>query len=140
MGEYLLSPAKLECVEEVADLERGGLGGIRAVDGVLLDARGEVLPYGPLCRLGGVGGAHYLPVFGDRVLPFEHHQDYRAPGHETGQAPVKGPLFMDYVKALGVFFGELHHFEGRYPEPVLLEPAYDFPDYVLFDAVRLYDR
>src|SRR5262249_58745045 len=48
--------ADLEGVEEVGDLEGGGLGRVRAVDGVSLDGGREVLPDRPRSGLGTVAG------------------------------------------------------------------------------------
>src|SRR5690606_11332097 len=54
--------------EEVGDLGAGRLGGIRAVDGVRVDALGEVRSDGARGGFLGVGRSHDLSVLGDGVL------------------------------------------------------------------------
>src|SRR3990172_3519821 len=69
---------QIERAEEVGDFEGRGLGGVRAVDGILFEAHREVGADRARGRLLGIGGAHKLPVRDDRALAFEHRRDDRA--------------------------------------------------------------
>src|SRR5215204_3467553 len=58
---------ELEAAEEVAQLERGGLGGVGAMGGVALDRLAEVLAQAAGLGLGRIGGPHQRPPLGNRV-------------------------------------------------------------------------
>src|SRR6185437_2904842 len=64
-GARSAARVQLRRTEEIRDLDRGGLGRIRAVHHVLLDAQREVCANGAGGGLLRVGGTHDLAVAGD---------------------------------------------------------------------------
>src|SRR5690606_3697624 len=125
--------------EEKRDLGLGGLGGIRAVDGVGIDAVGEVGTNGPRGRLLRVDGAHQVAVPADGGLPFEHLDHHRAGRHEIHQVIEEGPLAVHRVEGLGLGAREVHHPGRDDPQARFFEAGIDLADDVLRDGVGLDD-
>src|SRR6185503_12932187 len=63
---------QLRRAEEIRDLDSGGLGGVRAVNDVLLDAQREVRADRSGGGLLGIRGAHDLAIADNGVIAFEH--------------------------------------------------------------------
>src|SRR5215469_11291087 len=91
---------QLRGAEEVGDLAGGGVGRIRAVHDVLLDARREVCTD----RSGGgflrIGGAHDLAILRDGVLPFQYLNEDGAGGHVAHQILEERSLAVHRVESL----------------------------------------
>src|SRR5439155_1616290 len=129
----------LQRAEEVGDLERRGLWRVRAVDGVGLDGRGELLADGAGRRLGGIGGAHEIAPLLDAVVGLEHHRDARALRHERAEALEEGPRAVDGVEARRVVERHLNELGGEHLEARLLDLREDRAGGTLGDGVGLDD-
>src|SRR5215467_10074655 len=71
--------------EELRDLLGGGVGRVGAVHRVLADRARVNLADGAGCSLGGIGRAHDVAIFRDRILTFQHLHDDRNRDHEIDQ-------------------------------------------------------
>src|SRR3989441_910609 len=129
----------LERAEEVGDLERRRLRRVRAVDGVGLDGRGELLADRAGRRLGGIGGAHEIAPLLDGVVGLEHHRDARALRHERAEAREEGPLAVDGVETRRAVARHLNELGGEHLEARLLDLREDRAGGPLGDGVRLDD-
>ena len=103
-------------------------GRVRAVHGVGLDGRGEILPDRPRRGLGGIGRAHEVPQARDGVLPFQHDRHARPLRHEGAEAPVERALLVHDVEASGLGGSEMDEPGGQNLEAALLEAGDDLPD------------
>src|SRR5580658_1967314 len=74
----LAARVQLRSAEEITDLACRGVGCVRAMHDVLLDAGGEIGANGAGGCLLRIGRAHDLAIACDRVLAFEHLHDHRS--------------------------------------------------------------
>ena len=57
----------------------------------------------PAAALAGIGRAHDVAVFRDRVLAFQHLHHHRPGDHELDQLAEERPLAVHAVEGLGLF-------------------------------------
>src|SRR5579883_162528 len=111
--------------EELGDLDRGGVGRVRAVHRILADRLRMQLADGALGRLGRIGGAHHLAVLGDRALAFQHLHDDGAGGHEVHQLAEERTGLVHGVEGLGLLAGHADALLRNDAEPRLLDQRVD---------------
>ncbi len=110
------------------------------MDGVALDAGGEVRADGAGGCFRGVCRAHDLAVLRDGVFSFEDHDEDGAGNHKVDEFLVKGPLFVDRVKGFCLVLRHVEHFGGDNTEAVSFKIFNDVPNHILTDRVGLDDR
>src|SRR5215467_5842128 len=130
---------QFEAREEVADFKSGGFGSVRAVRDVVADAGAEVVANGSGSSFLRIGGAHCVAPLEDGALGFQNHRDDLARGHEIGQLAEEGALFMDGVKAAGLFLGQTHGLDGYDLKPGLVDARENLPLQTAGDGVRFDD-
>ena len=101
--------------EPLRDLDRGGLGRIRPMAGILAERDREFLADRAGLGLGRIGRAQNVAVFLDRVLAFEHLHDDRAGDHGLDQFAKEGPRLVNSIEGLRLLAGE--------PDPLLRDDA-----------------
>src|ERR1700722_8470162 len=131
--------AELNFSEEVADLPRRGIGRIRTMHDVLIDAVRKIGANRAFRRLLWISGAHHFAVLCDRALALEHLHHHRTRGHEAHQVLEKRPVAMHRVKSLRFRLRELHHSRGDHPQARLFKTAIHVADQVAADAVGFDD-
>src|SRR5262245_24131855 len=108
-------------VEEVRNLECGGVRSIGAVDGIALDVGSELLADGSGIGFGGVCRPHHFPEFLDSIVSLEHHGDNRSLRHELHETSKERSILVNIIESLGLRLGQMKHFQCAYPEPGLLD-------------------
>src|SRR5215467_4761846 len=114
---------QLRSAEEIGNLAYRGIGCIRAMHHVLLDARGKVGADGTGRGLLRIGGAHDVAVARDGALAFQHLHEDRTRDHVAHQVLEERSLAMHGVEALRLTLRQVQHAGGDYRKAGLLEPA-----------------
>src|SRR2546430_16246315 len=135
----LIARMQLGGAEEVGDLARRGVGRIRAVHHVPLDAGGEVGADRAGGRLLRIGRAHDVAVAGDRALALQHLHDDGARSHVAHQVLEERTLAMHGVESLGLALRQVQHAWGDDREAGVLETPIDLADEIGSHAVGLDD-
>src|SRR5580698_10184447 len=91
--------------KELRDFLDCGVGGIRAVHGVLADRFRNFLADGARCRLRRIGGAHQIAVGRDRIVAFEYLHHDRAGNHEVNEFAKERTLAVYRIECLGLLTG-----------------------------------
>ena len=110
------------------------------MDGVGLDALGEILADRAVIGVGRVGGAHHLAVLGNGILAFEDLNHHRSGNHEVAQIVKERPLGMYVVKPLRLLPGQADPALGDDPQTGLFEPGIDLAGEIAPGGVRFDDR
>src|SRR5262249_47961490 len=110
---------------EEKQLDGRGFGRGRATNAISLDVCGATVADGPFGGLLGVSGAHHFAQAQDRVLALERHHDDGAFGHKLDQAGEEGALFVYFVEAARLCFGEARHAQRQHLEAGLLDHSED---------------
>src|SRR5690606_12261307 len=133
------SPQEIDAREEVGALDPAAFLGVRAMDGVLADARAELLSDRSLVRLGWIGRTdHTAPVL-DRVVALERGDHHRAPAHERAELVEERPFAVDGVEAFGLQTREPELAESQHPKALALHAVQDLPRRALFHGVGFDD-
>src|SRR5450755_1344869 len=128
---------QLSCPEKESDLGRRGLGRIRAVHNVALDALGQIATDRALGGLLRVGRAHDVTILGNGALPREHLNDDWTGCHVAHEIRVERPLPMHRVKGARISIAKMSHACADDGKTRLLEATVNLADQVTGDAVRL---
>src|SRR3989440_7560231 len=135
----LIARMELGGAEEVGDLARRGVGRIRAVHHVPLDAGGEVGADRAGGRLLRIGRAHDVAVAGDRALALQYLHDDGARSHVAHQVLEERTLAMHGVESFSLALRQVQHACGDDCEACVLETAIDLADEIGSHAVGLDD-
>src|SRR2546430_3681056 len=135
----LIARMQLRGAEEVGDLARRGVGRVRAVHHVALDAGGEVGADRAGVRLLRIGRAHDVAVAGDRALALQHLHDDGARSHVAHQVLEERTLAVHGVEAFSLALRQVQHACGDDCEACVLETAIDLADEIGSHAVGLDD-
>src|SRR5215831_2931388 len=130
---------QLRGAEEIANLAYRGIGCIRAMHHVLLDARGKVGADGAGRGLLRIGGAHDVAVARDGALAFQHLHEDRTRDHVAHQVLEERSLAMHGVEALRLVLRQVQHAGGDDRKAGFLEAAKDLTDEIGSHAVGLDD-
>src|ERR1700728_1162116 len=125
----------LRGTEEKTDLACRGIGRIRAVHDVGLDALRQVCSNGPGRGFLRVGRTHDLAVPGDRVLALEDLGHHRSGGHVADQVLIERTLPVHLVEELRLLAGEPEHARCDDLQALGLEPAIDLAYQIAGHAV-----
>src|SRR4051794_24808773 len=115
----------LQLREPEADLARGGLGRIRAVDEIERHLGAELTSDRTRVGLDRIGRSDHLARGLHGARPLENHRDELASGDELDQLAEKRLVLVLLVVDVGDLLVGLHQLERDEPKPLPLEPRND---------------
>src|ERR1700685_144467 len=107
--------------EEIAQLEAGGVVGIRAVNGVVFNVACPLFADRAFLSVGRIRRTHELAQIGDSIFFFQCQHDDRPARHEIGQRTEKRPARMDGVELFSLMLRYLKHLHSQYPETIFFK-------------------
>src|SRR5215468_2722033 len=130
---------QLRGAEEIGNFACRGIGCIRAMHHVLLDARGKIGADGAGRSLLRIGGAHDVAVARDGALALQHLHEDRTRDHVAHQVLEERALAMYGVEALRLALRQVAHAGCDDRKAGFLEPAINLADEIGSHAVGLDD-
>ncbi len=110
------------------------------MDRILADRLRVDLADGAVRRLGGVGGAHDVAIFRDRVFALEHLHHHRPRGHEIDQLAEERAGAMHPIEGLGLIAGDAQALLRHDAQARLLDHRIDRTGPIARGRIGLDDR